>query len=78
MIVFKNLKPGSQFFTNVLPAAAVFHHDPEIGIFKVGAVIFDDVFGVALLHDADLFDDFLKVGLDGNLFDGKNLKRYGD
>ena len=58
----------------ILPAAAVLHDNPEICVFKVRTIIFNNVFRVALLHDADLLDDFLQVRLDGNLFDRKNLR----
>lgn len=50
--------------------SSVSHGDkgyPEVGVFKVRAIVFDDIRWVALLHDRDFFDDLLEVGVYRNL-----------
>ena len=49
---------------------------PEIGIFEIGAIVFDNPGTVALLHDADFLDDLLQVGVNRHLFDRQHLPGF--
>ena len=49
---------------------------PQVGVFEVGAVVLDNVGRVTLLHDRDLFDDFLKIRINRHLESKRSITIY--
>ena len=49
---------------------------PQICVFEIGPIVFDDVGRVTLLHDGNLLDDLLQILVHRDLLDGQDLAGF--
>ncbi|KAK9659918.1 hypothetical protein QE152_g41478, partial [Popillia japonica] len=56
--------------------STIFHNDPQICIFKIATVVFNNIRAIALLHERNFYNNLLKISIYRYLFNSDHLLRF--